>query len=450
MSLGIRRGLQAIDFIPANGAGQIIEFGGVGGTATTGETVTPETALNVSAYWRGLNLIANTTAMLPLLVYRDLDPGKQRAKDHHLYQVLRRKPNPEMSSFTWRQTMAGHVVSWGNAYNEKVRDGLGRVREIWPLRPDRMTVERERLTQQQLLVGAVPRRRYRYRLASGEEKILRPQDVLHIRGLGFDGLVGYPVLTLMRNTLGLTMAAETYGAKTFANGARPGVILRHPKTLSTEARENLASSWHETQSGLNNAQRTAVLEEGIEVTTLGFPPDDAQFLATRQFQVVEFARWIGLPPHKLYELSRATFSNIEQQALEYLSDSMNPWLVNIEQQLWLDLFEDDDEHFPEFERNALMQIDAKSRAVFYNTMRWLGVMNGDDIASRENLNPLPDGKGQIYMVPMNMRELGGDEPLGPSPAPSDIGAMDPDFTLMELTDRVEALEAATNHNGSTP
>ncbi len=378
----VGRALASVDFIPIDGRGGTMDLS-IGGRASTGDFMGPDAALSVSAFWRGMRLLSDSVAMLPLLTHRELPSGaKERARDHHLYPVLRRRPNPEMTSYTWRQVIMSHVIAWGNGYSEKVFDGAGRVRQLWPLRPDRMVVERDDKTLE---------RRYRYRRLDGTEVILPARKVHHVKGLGFDGLVGYPVITLMRNTLYLAGAAEKYGAHTFANGAMPKVVLTHPEKIGTQAATNLADSFDEIHAGPENAGRTAVLEEGVQLHQVGFPPDDAQFLATREFQVTEFSRWLGLPPHKLYDLKRATFSNIEQQALEYLLDSLNPWLVNWEQQMELDLFDPSDEAYPAFERNALMQVDAKSRAAFYQVMRWIGVMDGDQIAQREDLDPLPDG-----------------------------------------------------------
>lgn len=449
----VGKALARVDFIPLDAAGATMDMT-IGGQSHTGNFMGPDVALSTAAVWRGMRLISDSIAMLPLLTYRELAAGgKERAKDHHLYPVLHRRPNPEMTSFTWRQTIAAHVVAWGNGYSEIIRDGTGRVREVWPLRPDRMVVERHPET---LAI------QYRYRKSSGSEVLLRASQVHHVRGLGFDGLVGYPVLTLMRNTLDLAQAVEKYGSHTFKNGARPHVVLVHPNNLSAQGKTNLAESYEENHAGPENAGRTAVLEEGVQLHQVGFPPEDAQFLSTREFSVTEFARWLGLPPHKLYDLKRATFSNIEQQALEYLLDSLNPWLVNTEQQMLLDLFDPRDDAFPEFERNALLQVDARSRALFYQVMRWMGVMNADDIASRENLNPLPDGLGKVYMVPMNMTPLDQARSLSPgerrraqqalvaSGISSDVADTMTGAHLLDVSDRLDAIEAHANGNGSSP
>lgn len=449
----VGKALASVDFIPVDGRGGTMDLT-IGGHATTGDFVGADAALSLSAFWRGMRLLSDSVAMLPLITYAELEGGdKRRARDHHLYHVLRKRPNPEMTSFTWRQVTMSHVIAWGNGYSEKVFDGTGRVRGLWVLRPDRMVVERDDRTLE---------RRYRYRRLDGTEVILPQRRVHHIKGLGFDGLVGYPLLTLMRNSLYVAREAQRAQAHLFKNGARPAVVLAHPEKLADNAKTNLADSFEENHAGTENAGRTAVLDEGVKLYQIGFPPADAQFLQTREFEVTEFARWIGLPPHKLYDLKRATFSNIEQQAFEYLMDSLNPWLVNWEQQMLLDLFDPTDEAYPEFERNALMQVDARSRALFYQTMRWLGVYNADDIARLEGHNALPRGIGQTHFVPMNMTPLEQARSLTPSERRQahqallasgvDREAADAMTMahLLDADDRLAAIAHSSASNGSHP
>lgn len=442
----LSRGIRALDFIPTDPAGGILQFSDFTGKAATGEVITPEAALNISAYWRGVNLLSNSVATLPLKTYQRIsDTERREAVEHPSYALLHHAPNPMMTSFTYRQTAMGHIVGWGNHYSEIERDGFSRPVALWPLRPDMMTLERERLSADALAAGLRPRKRYKYILPDGTVHYFGASDILHIKGQGFDGWVGYPVLTLMRNTVGIVSAMDQYAGATFKNGARPSVILTHPTRLSEKARTELAQDWTEKYGGLNNAQRVAVLEEGIKVETIGFPPEDAQWLLTRQFQVLEFARWLGLPPHKLYDLERATFSNIEQQALEYLTDSVNPWLVDWEQQMLLDLFIDDG-FYPEFDRNGLLQVDARSRAFYYQTLRWLGVLNADTIAAKENLPIPPEGVGADYYVPMNMQRLGGPtiERGSAAPVPPEgeqFGETERELRLLDIEDRLLALES---------
>lgn len=455
----LKGGVRAVlpGFIPVNSSGGTLDMGALAGTADTGDTINDATALNVSAYWRGLSLISTSEAMLPLHVYRAVGNGKERARDHPLYDVLHRRPNPRMTSFTWRQTMAAHRIMWGNAFNWKSRDRRGNVRALWPMNPARMTVETQRLTDAQVAAKVVPARRYRYMHTNGQEIIYNEDEILHIRGLSPDGLVGYPVLTLMRHTLGLARAGEKAQGAVYKNAARPSVVLIHPATLPEGKRQELAEDWRTAYSGSSNAGSVAVLEDGIKLVPFGFPPEDAEYLATRTFEVLEMARWLGLPPHKLYELSRATFSNIEQQALEYLTDSLNGGLVNIEQQMLLDLLDpekaQDQDVFPEFDRNGLMQADMRARAFFYQTMVSIGVFNADDVAARENINELPDDLGKRYYVPMNWMEVTPTRAeatrprLVGEPAAIDNATR---IDVEELMGRVEQLEFQTTQPVTVP
>lgn len=449
LKTGVRATL--LDFVPVNGAGGTLDVGGIAGMADTGENVGDATALNISAYWRGLSLISTSEAMLPLHLFRRSGRGKERADDHPLYDVLHRRPNPRMTSFTWRQTMAAHRIMWGNAFSFKEKNARGIVTALWPMNPARMTVQLERLTDAQIRARVQPRVRYRYVHVNGQEVVYEADAIHHIRGLSPDGLVGYPVLTLMRHSLGLARAGEKAQSSVFKNAARPSVVLVHPTTLPQGKREELADDWQTAYSGTANTGRVAILEDGMKLVPFGFPPEDAEFLATRTFQVLEFARWLGVPPHKLYELTRATFSNIEQQALEYLTDSLNGGLVNWEQQMLLDLLDPeramDDDVFPEFDRNGLMQADMRARAFFYQTMRSIGVFNADDIAARENINELPDELGKRYFVPANWMELIPDQAAVPLSGPrlvSEPAAADQSVALevQDLNDRVEQLEYA--------
>jgi HK97 family phage portal protein len=363
--------------------------------------VTPDSALGIMAYYAGIRVLAESVASLPLIVYRRLNPGKERAPDHPLYRVLHDQANPEMTSFTWRETAMGHVVGWGNSFNEKQFDGAGRVIAIWPLRPDRMTVRRNAASQ---LI-------YQYRLPAPDYGTVEipARRILHIRGLAYDGLVGYSPATIMRRALQIAHAAQEYGERTFENNGRPGVVLTHPKTLSDPARDRLENSWAKNHQGLSNAQRTAVLEEGVTVTEIGFPPEDTQFLETQKFQVRQIARGMRLPPHMIGDLEQATFSNIEQQAIDFVTHSLRPWLVRWEQQLGVDLIPEA-AYFAEFLIDALLRGDLLSRSQGLWIQRQAGVLNADEWREMENRNPLPDGAGQVYLQPLNMTTIGSPPP----------------------------------------
>jgi len=365
-----------------------------------GELISPEAAMSISAVYACVRILAESVASLPLMLYqRRSDGGKVRVTDHPLYELLHNAPNREMSSFTWRETCQGHVSLWGNTYSQVVYDGGGRVREIWPLRPDRMTVGRTPAGE----LG------YEYRRDTGEARVFRADEILHIPGMGFDGLVGYSPITLARNALGLSRATEKFGSKLFANGARPSLVIKTPGTakLSDAAKKRLQDSWNAEFGGVERAHSTAVLEEGMDIASIGVPPEDAQFLETRRFQLLEIARMFRVPPHMLAELERATFSNIEHQAIEFVVHTLRPWLVRWEQSMRRRLLTEAERaqgYFVEFAVDGLLRGDAKSRNESYQIGRNGGWLSVNDIRSLENLNPIENG--DIYLQPLNMVPAG--------------------------------------------
>jgi HK97 family phage portal protein len=288
-----------------------------GGTAS-GKTVNERTAMQTTAVYACVRILAETIASLPLNVYRSTDIGKEKAIDHQLYYLLHDEPNPEMTSFVFRETLMSHLLLWGNAYAQIIRDGRGRILALYPLLPDRMAVDRT--TDGQLF--------YEYRKDAGYV-ILRPEDVLHIPGLGFDGLVGYSPIAMAKNAVGMAIATEEYGAKFFANGANPGGVLEHPGVVKDPAR--IRESWNAVYQGSGNAHRVAVLEEGMKFQPIGIPPEQAQFLETRKFQTEEICRIFRVPPHLVANLDKATFSNIEHQSISFVVHTIRPWLVRLEQ-----------------------------------------------------------------------------------------------------------------------
>lgn len=373
----------------------LIDWFSGGGKATSGVTVNETTALNATAVFSAVDILSRTLASLPLPVYRRLQGGgKERASDHPLYSILHDLPNPEMTSFELRQALMGHLALWGNAFAEIERDNAGRVIGLWPLRPDRMTVMRD---EQGLL--------YVYRIGTtGQEVALRQRNVMHIRGLSSDGIIGYSPIRLAREAIGLALATEEFGARFFGNGSRPGGVLQHPGKLSEEAARRLKKSWEEMHQGLTQAHRVAILEEGMTWQQIGIPPEDAQFIATRRFQVEEIARIFHVPPHMLADLERSTFSNIEHQGIEFVVHTMRPWLVCWEQVIKRDLFlpRERDTYFAEFLVDGLLRGDIESRYKAYAVGRQNGWLSADDIRELENMNPLPDGQGKVYLVPLNM------------------------------------------------
>ncbi len=367
-------------------------FGG-GSESAAGVNVTPENALTVTAVWACIKVLSENTSALPLQLFKRLDGGgKERAVKNPLYDILHMRPNPEMTSMVFRETSMSHLVGWGNWYSSIVRDGSGQVTELWPLLPNKMEVIRDKENTIY----------FRYTLPDGKQKILPQRDVLHIPGLSFDGLVGYNPITKLREAIGLSLATEEYGARFFGNGARPGAILEHPEHLGAEAQSRLKDSWNDIHQGLENSHRLAILEEGMKLKEFGVPPEDAQFLQTRQFQVVEIARFFNVPPHMIQDLERATFSNIEEQDLYFVKHTLTPWLVRIEQSLSCQLLSDSQRkrYFFEHNVNGLLRGDYKSRNEAYSVGRMGGWFSVNDIRAMENMNPVDDG--DIYLSPLNM------------------------------------------------
>lgn len=369
------------------------------GLSASGKSVTPSSAVQVSAVYACVRVIAETIASLPLHVYEATDTGSRKAPEHPLYRLLHDEPNAEMTSFVWRETMLSHLLLWGNAYCQIIRTGRNKIDSIYPLIPDQMEVDRDsrgNLT-------------YTYTTSEGKTYALKPEDVLHIPGLGFDGVVGYSPIALEKSAIGLGIAAEEYGSKFFSNGARPSGILVHPNTVKDPSA--LRTSWNAAFTGSANAGKVAVLEENMHFEPLTMPNNEAQFLETRKFQVNEICRIFRVPPHMIGDLDRATFSNIEHQSISFAVHTIRPWLVRIEQAMNRALFPDNEKagspggrrFYVQFNLDGLMRGDYKSRMEGYAIARQNGWMSANEIRELENLNPLSDEDGgNVYLVNGNM------------------------------------------------
>lgn len=290
-----------------------------GGT-TSGKPVNEYTAMQMTAVYSCVRILAEAVAGLPLHLYKyNASGGKEKALSHPLYFVLHDEPNPEMSSFVFRETLMTHLLLWGNAYAQIIRNGKGEVIALYPLMPNRMSVDRDSS-------GALYYTYTRYSeeapTMNGMTVTLRPSDVLHIPGLGFDGLVGYSPIAMAKNAIGMAIACEEYGAKFFANGAAPGGVLEHPGTIKDP--QKVRDSWNAAYQGSSNSHRVAVLEEGMKYQPIGISPEQAQFLETRKFQINEIARIFRVPPHMVGDLEKSSFSNIEQQSLEFVKYTLDP------------------------------------------------------------------------------------------------------------------------------
>ena len=377
----------------------------LGGT-TSGKYVNERTSMQMTAVYCCVRILSEAVAGLPLHLYRYTDVGgKEKAADHPLYFLLHDEPNAEMTSFVFRETMMTHLLLWGNSYSQIIRNGKGDVIGLYPLMPDRMSVDRDESGR---LYYEYTRSEEDAKTISGRDMTVRlaPEDVLHIPGLGFDGLVGYSPIAMAKNAIGLAIATEEYGSKFFANGAAPSGVLEHPGVLKDPAK--LRDSWTQTFGGSSNANKVAVLEEGVKYTPISISPNEAQFLETRKFQIDEIARIFRVPPHMLADLEKSSFSNIEQQSLEFVKYTLEPWLVRFEQSAARALLkpEEKSKYFIKFNVDGLLRGDYKSRMDGYAIARQNGWMSANDIRRLEQLDEIPaDEGGDLYLVNGNMVPL---------------------------------------------
>jgi len=373
------------------GAGYYFPWGGT----ASGKVVNEQTAMTVTAVYGCVRILGEAIAGLPLHVYRyKPDGGKERIPMHPLFRLLHDAPNPEMTSFVFRETLMAHLLLHGNAYAQIIRNGHGQVLALYPLLPNRMQVSRDRRSGQIV---------YSYTKEDGPPVPLSREDVLHIPGLGFDGLIGYSPIAMAKNAVGMALACEEYGAAFFANGANPGGVLEHPGVIKDVQR--VKDSWNAGYQGSGNAHKIALLEDGMKFHAIGIPPEAAQFLQTRKFQTAEIARIFRVPPHLIGDLEKATFSNIEHQSLEFVKYTLDPWVVRWEQALMQALLlpGEKQEYFIKFNLDGLLRGDYQSRTQGYATGRQNGWLSANDIRELEDMNRIPELEGgDAYLVNGNM------------------------------------------------
>lgn len=372
----------------------------VGGYASSaGVEINEQTSLSCMAVYAAVRLLSETVGSLPGHVMRQTDVGKEKALSHPLYALIHEQPNPEQTAMEWRETAMCHLLLRGNHYSEKQYDNGGRLIALWPIHPDRVAIERASPNAPLI---------YRVSLPGGGEVRLGTDRILHLRGLGSNGITGWSPIAVARQTIGLAIAAQEYGARLFKNDTRPGGVLEHPGKLNPEAYKRLRASVEEQHQGLSNAHRMMILEEGMKWNQIGINPDDAQFLESRKFSVSEIARMFSIPPHFLRDLDRATFSNIEQQAIEFVMYTLRPWVIRFEQRFKIELLSPQDRvtHFIKFNVDGLLRGDIASRYNAYHVAKQDGWINADEIRELEDLNPIPGGLGQDYWQPVNIGVVG--------------------------------------------
>ena len=383
-------------------SGQTFVFG----KADSGERVDEKSAMQIATVYACVRLLAETVAGLPFHLYRFTDEdekGKEKAKDHPLYKLLYRQPNPEMTSFSFREVMMTHLLLWGNCYAQVIRDGRNQVLSLYPLLPENMEIDRDEKGQIFYIYHAYTDEK------PGENNrdiFFRRDEIFHVPGLGFNGLVGFSPIAMMKNSLGTTLAVEKYGSSFFRNGAQPSGVLEHPGVLKDPSK--IRENWSAVYGGANNAHRVAVLEEGMSYKPISLPPEDSQFLSTRQFGVNEICRIFRVPPHMVQDLEHATFSNIEHQSIDFVVHTLTPWLVRFEQAVVKDLLLEDekDGYFPKFNVDGLLRGDYKSRMEGYAIGINNGFMSPNECRRLEQFNSIPPEKGgDSYMVNGSMVRL---------------------------------------------
>lgn len=394
-----------------------------GAVSESGEDVTEETALTYSAYWNAIHLISGTIATLPLNLMRR-QGNSSNVVDDPLHRVMHDQWNPWMTAKTGRQVIAAHVLGWGNGYAEKEINAMGEVRALWPIPPNR--VIQIHLIDNDLV----------YEVRADSDTIYIPRRrMLHLHGLGFDGFTGYSVANMARRSLGLGMAMETFGSRFFGAGTNPSGVIKHPGKIKDikPMREALTDVY----AGLGNTHRLMLLEEGMEFQQIALKPEDSQLLESRSFTVSEIARWFNLPPHKLKDLSKSSFNNIEQEQISFVTDSILPWLIDFEQEYNRQLLTDGQrmreklyfKHIVE----GLLRADAKSRAEYYQIMRRNGFMTINEVRGKEDLNPHENPLADELWTEINLAPLNGYVPPTEKDQPEEDEVPDDD----ELNNVVE-------------
>lgn len=360
----------------------------------SGKSVTVDSAFQLVPVYSAVALLAGSIGSLPLVVYRRLERGRERAGNHRMWRLLHVQPNEHMAADEVWELIGAHLLLWGNAFLGKIRDRNGLVSELWPLRPSRVQV-------------GVDEGGRRFFILDGEGRYTA-EDILHIRGLGTDGVVGLSPVQQARQALGAGMALEEFTGTFWANSASPGGVLSHPNRLSQPAADRLRAQWKHLHGGSARAGEVAVLEEGMEWKSTGMPLEDAQFIETQQFSNLQVAQLFRIPPYMLGAKSgdSLTYSNTESQGIDFVRWSLRRWLVRIEGALLRDpsLFVQGQRFYPEFLVDALLRADTKSRYEAYRIAIEAGFLTVEEVRELENRNPIPQEE----------------EPVSPNGVPSQL------------------------------
>lgn len=380
---------------------------GIGLESEAGEWVDVDRALQVAAVWACVRILSRSVAKLPWPVWRRLDgAARELAPDRAQYRLLHERPNPEMGAFDFRETMMAYALTHRMAIAEIERAVSGKPLALWPIHPDRVLPERDAagvLRYRVYTSAAVIAANGDPRKASTRGSVVLDQaDVFLVRGMSFDGVTAVDVIAQARESLGLTLAMERCSARVFGNGAMPGVILEHPGALSEGAMERLRKSWDAGTTG-RNQHGTRIAEEGMNAKLLERNLRDQQSIEGRTFQIDEVCRWYGVPPHKVYQLLRATFSNIEHQSLEFSDDSVGPWAIKLNQEATHKLFTPVERrtYYAELDLGSMRQVPVETQARVDSALVANGVITVNEARRRQGLNPLAPEIGDVLRVPVN-------------------------------------------------
>lgn len=377
----------------------LINLLGCGTSTAAGIYVTEKKATDLSSVYACKRIFSQVIGQVPLFLYRRIGENKEKAKDHPLYRLLHSSPNPQMTSFQWRQAVMGNVLMKGNQFNWIERSNAGQVLAIWPWQNNKVRTQRKGF---ELL--------YFFQTENGQEQLMPQDEVLHFRGLTDDGWIGLSPISECKETFGAALVSQEYSARFFNNNAKPALAFHYPGELKQEQKVQIKNQWEEDRT-ITNAHRMAILDKGCTLEKIGSNPEEAQFLETQKQRDIEISRILGLQPHMINELSRATFSNIEEMALECVIYSFGPHFVNIEQQLSLSLLTEEERevYFFEFLVDGLLRGNVLARYQAYATGLQNAFINPDEVRERENWNEIPNGLGKIFRTPVNMQELGRSE-----------------------------------------
>lgn len=379
-----------------------------GGTESdSGLTVNYKTALTYSTIWHAVNVIAGDLGQLPLVLYRRTAEGREPVDDHPSYHLLRHRPNPWMNACTWKEAIQAHVLLAGNGRSGIVRNGRGEPMQLVPFLPDR--------TREEVKDGQV----WHVTQIGDDlkEQWFRDADVLHIKGLGFDGITGYDVISLARNSFGLGLALEKHGNRTFKNAARPSIVLETDGHFSDTAARQILHDWEAMTAGLDNSGRTALLQRGLHANAISVNNDNSQWLQSREFQRQEIAGWFGLPPHKVGDSSKVAYNSLEQENASYLHSTLNRWLNAWQEECYEKLLSEEEkasgEYYVEFNTAALLRADLKTRYAGYQIGITNEFLSPNEVREKENMNKREGG--DVFRNPNTKVEKAGDKPAGDKP-----------------------------------